>query len=288
MAIKLAFEKSDLITPTILNLCHNVNQLGLLGKKAENTIDLSALNWVRPLAILPIASLLFDLDRKDYNFELAKPANSDAGSYLKTIKFFEGVHSSDYFKRHKNYIPIVSLPNKLTEVKNRNQVLSCLLDILLEQIACKRNLYNAMWYALSEMFDNIWEHSKTEYGWFLAQYYRNKGFADICFLDNGITIKGSYDNKGIKVSNDAKAIELALSGKSTKKEDRGFGLWTTKRLVTESSLKGEFLVLSGQSGYYKSRSKEALFNLSCYWQGTIVLLRVNKTKETVDYRRYVE
>jgi len=265
MIIKLAFEKSDLISPTILNLCHNVNQLGLLSGKEKNTIALSVLNWVRPLAILPIASLLFDLQRRDYKFDIIKPTTLDAGSYLiKTLKFFEGVHSSDYFRRHKNYIPIVSLPNKSAEIKDRNQVLSCLLDILLQQIACKRNLYNAIWYALSEMFDNIWEHSKTEYGWFLAQYYRNKGFADICFLDNGISIKGAYDNKGIGVANDAKAIELALSGKSTQKEDRGFGLRTTKRLITESSLKGEFLVLSGQNGYYGSRNEEMLFNLNCY------------------------
>jgi len=91
MIIKLAFEKSDLISPTILNLCHNVNQLGLLSGKEKNTIALSVLNWVRPLAILPIASLLFDLQRRDYKFDIIKPTTLDAGSYLiKTLKFFEG------------------------------------------------------------------------------------------------------------------------------------------------------------------------------------------------------
>ena len=138
------------------------------------------------------------------------------------------------------------------------------------------------------MFDNIWDHSKTKYGWFLSQYYKTKGYADICFLDNGITIKGSYDDKDIKTSNDAKAIMLALSGKSTKKGDRGFGLWTTEKLVTESSLNGEFLVLSGKSGYYRNRNKRILFNLNCYWQGTIILLRINKTKEKIDYTQYIE
>jgi anti-sigma regulatory factor (Ser/Thr protein kinase) len=180
------------------------------------------------------------------------------------------------------------LPNTSIEIKYREQVLTCLLDILLEQTACKRNLSNALSYALDEMFDNIWEHSKTEYGWFLAQYYRTKEYADICFLDNGITIKGTYDNKGIKTRNDARAIELALSGKSTKKEDRGLGLWTTEKLVTESPLKGEFLVLSGKGGYYKNKGRKILFNLSCYWQGTIILLRINKTREKIDYTQYIE
>lgn len=288
MNIKLEFEKSDLISPIILNLCNNINQLLRLNKKEKNIIDLSDLNWARPLAILPIASLFFDFYNQRYKLDIIEPSNLDIKSYLKTIKFFEGVHSIDYFRRHKNYIPIVSLLNNPVEARNREQVLSCLLDILLEQTGCKRNLFNAIGYALSEIFDNIWEHSKTNYGWFLAQYYKNKNYADICFLDNGITIKGAYKAKGIKIKDDANAIRLALSGRSTKTVERGFGLWTTRRLITQSPLMGDFLILSGKNGYYERKDNKMLFNLDCFWQGTIVLLRINKTKEKVDYTKYIE
>ncbi|MFH1453962.1 MAG: DUF6398 domain-containing protein, partial [Armatimonadota bacterium] len=92
--------------------------------------------------------------------------------------------------------------------------------------------------------------------------------------DNGITIKGSYDKKGLIVKNDSEAIRLALNGKSTKGEERGYGLRTTRNLITESPLNGEFLILSGQSGYYKGKNNELLFDLSCRWEGTIILLRV--------------
>lgn len=289
MEFRFKLEKSDLITPIVLNLCDNVNQLLKANKKEGNTINLSDLQWVSPLSILPLSSLLFDLKNKGYKLNIIEPSNLNVKSYLKTIKFFEGIHSADYLKRHRNYIPIVSILNTPSNTKSREQILSSLLDILLTQIGCKQNLLNALGYTLAEMYDNIWQHSKTKYGWFLSQYYRNKKYADICFVDNGITIKGSYQRKKIRVANDAKAIELALKGKSTKTiEGRGYGLWTTKRLTTESSLRGEFLIISGQSGYYESREKKMLFNLPRYWQGTIILLRINKTGEKIDYTRYIE
>lgn len=289
MKFQFKLEKSDFITPIVLNLCNNVNQLLRADKKEENISDLSDLQWVSPLTILPISSLLFDLQNKEYKLNIIKPNSSNVSSYLKTIRFFEGIHSADYLKRHKNYIPIVSIVNTPDNVKKREQILFCLLDILLDQISCRRNLLNVLGYALAEMYSNIWEHSETKYGWFLAQYYTKKKYADICFVDNGITIKGSYQRKNIKVDNDTQAIKLALQGKSTKMtEERGFGLWTTKRLITESPLKGGFLIISGQSGYYENRKKKILFHLPCYWQGTIILLRINKTGEKINYTHYIE
>lgn len=290
MIIKLKFEQGDPIGPTILNLCDNIDQLSKINNKKNNIIDLSEMRWISPLSILPVASLLFELQAKGGELSVIKPNNLNTKSYLRTIKFFEGAHTIDYLERHRSYIPIVSLPNKPTEVKNREQVEAYLKDILLEKINCKRNLSNTVGYALAEMFGNIWEHSKTKYGWFLAQYYKSKNYVDICFLDNGISIRGSYTRKEIKTTSDAGAIKLALKGKSTKvpEIERGYGLWTTRRLITESLLKGEFLILSGRGGYYKSREKELLFNLKCYWKGTIVLLRINRTKRKIDYTRYIE
>jgi len=288
MDIKLKFKKSDLIKPIILNFSDNVNLLTQLDKKTINNIDLSELQWVSPLNILPISSLLFDLKNNGYDFNINNPVNLNVKSYLKTIKFFEGAHSHSYFNLNKNYIPIISLLNSPTTIQNRDKVLSSLLDILLEKIGCKRNLLNPLTYALSEMFDNIWEHSETKYGWFLAQYYKNKNYIDICFLDNGISIKGAYEKRKIRVVNDVDAIQLALSGRSTKGQERGFGLRTTKKLITESLLKGEFLILSGKGGYYSNKENERFFNLNCDWKGTIVLLRVNKTKRNINYIRYIE
>lgn len=287
MIIKLKLESSDKLGPIVLNLCENINQLLTVKKGEINKIDLSEINWIYPLNILPIATLLSDLQNKGYKLNIIPPVSLKVKSYLKTINFFKGIHTLDTL-RNKNYIPIIFMSAKPDQVKNREQIETCLKNILLKQMSGKRTLSNALGYTLSEMFDNIWEHSKSEYGWFLAQYYKNKNYVEICILDNGISLKGSYDRKKINVKNDTKAIELALSGVSTKKEERGMGLLSTKKLVTESSLRGKFLLLSGKSGYYKYRNKELLFNLKCHWRGTIVLFRLYKTKDKVEWAPYVD
>ena len=272
MDIKLNFKRSDLIKPHISSFCYNINIFSNLKKKENNSIDFSELKWVSPLNILPIASLLSNFQKQGYNFNIKK-INPEIKSYLKTIKFFKGTHSITYLGKNKNYIPIVSLPNNPNTNKNtEKKVLSCLIDLLLEKIG--QNLSNPLGYALSEMFDNIWEHSETEYGWFLAQYYKNKKYIDICFLDNGISIKGAYNKAKNQVSSDIKAIKLALEGKSTKSKKRGFGLRKTEKLITKSSIRGNFLILTGKSGYFSNRKERIFFNLDCYWQGTIIFLRV--------------
>lgn len=287
MIIKLEFEQSDKLGSVILNLCENIDRLSTARKNEINRIDLSEINWVSSLSILPIAVLLSNLQDKGYKLDLALPSNSNVKTYLKTINFFKGIHTLNTLRR-KNYIPIVFMSTKPDRVKGREQIETCLKDILLEQMNSKCTLSNALGYVLSEMLDNIWEHSRSEYGWFLAQYYKTKNYVDICILDNGISIKGSYDRENIRTTNDAGAIKLALKGVSTKEEKRGVGLYSTRRLVTESSLSGKFLLLSGRSGYFKSRNKELLFNLKCRWQGTIVLLRLYKSKEKVDWTPYVD
>jgi len=173
------------------------------------------------------------------------------------------------------------------KIKDKEQIENSLRNILLTKMGSKNTLSSALGYSLSEMFDNIWEHAKSEYGWFLAQYYKNKKYVDICIIDNGISIKGSYVKKK-NIRSDTSAIKLALKGVSTKKDDRGMGLHSTRNLIINSSLKGKFILLSGQGGYYADKKKDLLFNLNCYWKGTIIFYRLYKTKNRVDWSQYVD
>ena len=75
MEFRFKLEKSDLITPIVLNLCDNVNQLLKANKKEGNTINLSNLQWVSPLSILPLSSLLFNLKNKGYKLNIIEPSN---------------------------------------------------------------------------------------------------------------------------------------------------------------------------------------------------------------------
>ena len=91
MVIKLKLERSDNIGLLISNLSENINKLLLSKKREINRIDLSEIDWVCPLSILPIAVLISDLQDKGYNFNIIPPINQNIRSYLKAINFFKGI-----------------------------------------------------------------------------------------------------------------------------------------------------------------------------------------------------
>jgi len=289
MTIKLKTEKSDKLGLIILNLCENINKLKTLKKNEINRIDLSDIDWICPLGILPIATFLSNLENKGYQIKVTLPLNLNIKSYLKTINFFKGINTLDTL-RHKNYVPITYISSDPYNIKNRENIETCLGNIILERMDSKTTLANPLKHAISEMLGNVWQHANSKYGWFLAQYYKNKGYVDICILDDGLSIKGSYDASDVaNPKNDAEAIELAINGVSTKKDDtRGTGLPSTKNLIINSLLHGKFLLLSGNSGYYENRKNKKRFIIKSYWKGTIILLRLYKIKRKINIYPYID
>jgi len=57
----------------------------------------------------------------------------------------------------------------------------------------------------------------TEFGWIMFQNYQLKGYLDICIVDNGLGLLGSYQQSGMfQIIDHQMAIERALNGLSTK------------------------------------------------------------------------
>lgn len=282
--VTLNFSNSDKISAAIKCFVANINKLSGLKRSSSHLIDLANLNWATPLEVLPIAAILKKKEDEGFKFEI-KNFNSRGASYLNKMHFYDGDGTEKDLLRHKNYLPIISISE--SEGPQRiNHIGSCILDILVEKVQCKKNI-NAYGYAFTEMFGNIWQHSKTCSGWFFAQYYPSKKFVDICFLDTGIGIKKSYTNLSLK--SDTDAIEAALAGKTSKAgEERGYGIWTTEKLVTKSDLSGSFLIITGNAAYFSDNKNKIPLLLDCNWKGTIVWLRIHKTAKKIDINEYVE
>jgi len=286
--IELEFSNSDKLKPKILCFLKNIKAIN--SSKAKRIgLDFKKLQWSCPFTILPIASLMKSLSKNGKDVYYSKPSDKGVKSYLDWMEFPYGVDEVNKLKK-QSYIPIVCLKNNDLNIKNREKVFSSFSSLLFEKINNKRN-ETAMYYFLSEIYNNIWEHSDTRYGWLFAQYYKNKKFTDICLLDNGITIAGSYANSQLELSinNDSRAIQCALDGLSTKKEEgRGFGLITSRNMVTKSYFEGKFLLISGNAGYYEDKNKQQHFDLGQRWEGTIVFMRINKSSKKVNWAEYVD
>ncbi len=245
---------------------------------ASNTIDLSDASFFYPATLLP----LLDLILQSKQARLIEPANPDVANYLLTI-LGKDLKSAT----NKSYIPLVFLPNNAVECR-------AVLESIYE-LREKQGFFNAsedaFAYVVGELVDNIYQHSHFQRAMVMAQNYGTKGFIELGFYDNGITIAGSFDLHGWKYNEEDhyKAIFDAVSGLSSRDESgRGFGLRTTTEMFVEDA-GGQVLIVSG-SGAVHINTKDSLgFRLSepNKLKGTLVCLRAPSSASISDIYRYV-
>lgn len=154
---------------------------------------------------------------------------------------------------------------------------------------------SAFAYALDELVYNIYEHSEFSRALILGQRYDHKGFLDLSFFDDGVTIPGSLSTR--VSGSPSKLIRMALNGTSIKRRSRGFGMRTTFRLPTEG-LESDFFVASGGGAVYGGNEVKAYGGKECALQyklqgaakidGTLITVRVPLDPPRADVYKYLE
>lgn len=227
-------------------------------------------------------------------------------SYLNSIFFdrllhFENDKKDDVEKvmmayADKTYIPLCSFA--MTD-SNKNVFGSVIQRIITTQTNIGKGGITAISYFISELLDNVYEHSKSKNGYVFSQYLSREGVINLCIADCGITIYNSYQNAGLHQKeiggDEATALWLANEGYSTKNlpdaENRGYGISTSKRMLVEG-LNGSFFMLSGSSFHRYERYHESYYvNLKDVfrWNGTIILLKIPvKVPLGFNYYDYLE
>ena len=263
----------------------------------SDEVDLSEVRFVTPTFALPF--LVF-VDGLAKNLSM-----SNASSYLRNIHFesrgvdsgaMRSIEFAAFIERYsqKKFIPIVRFPVQKTRISDRDTILSAVENILVKQTGWKSNVTHGIKYMLSEMADNISEHSRSEYGYIFAQCYPTYGYADICLGDSGITVLGSYqmaDNKEIQT--DIEALEAANKGISTKNlpesENRGYGLITSRKMLVRG-LGGQYLMLSGNAVYVDTPNGGGYIEIpgGLRFKGTVIALRLPYHNDNFSYLDYLE
>ena len=255
--------------------------------KSEKVIfDLSQQDWVYPLLILPISAYIHKT-KSGY----LPPKNTSANSYLKTICFPGGVDSVTEFQkiRISNYIPITFL-KKSGDIEGRERLESCFSEMIYKTTGEVAGAQNAIYYPISELVTNIFEHSKKEGGWVFAQIYPKKKFLDLCIVDMGRGLKTCYKEENNIDLTDEEAIKEAMSGLSTKsnKKERGYGVYTSKQVVCRA-LGGSFIILSGSAALISQKDKEKLVTTSPFtWRGVVISYRIPFPERPIDISPFLE
>ncbi|MFH1946633.1 MAG: hypothetical protein ABIJ23_00535 [Candidatus Magasanikbacteria bacterium] len=247
--------------------------------------DFSEVNFFNPLLLLAICSYIEDTDSQYTNL------NNNISSYLSAVSFPKGIDSISEFEKElqsfKRYTPI----SKLNREKgiDRERLESMFATLVHKIVGTIPGARNAIYYPITELVTNIFDHSKTDRGYIFGQYYPNKNCLDICIIDRGRGLANTYkEEKSLDVS-DNEAIKEVMRGHSTKiNKERGYGVRTSKRVVCDC-LGGEFTIISGSSALLSTKKGENLVNLPGFnWPGVIVAYRIPKPAGTIDISKYLE
>lgn len=233
--------------------------------------------------------------------------NSKLLPYLSVIKFFDFLNIDNSTNlddilnvyENKSYIPICrfELEPGNTENKNIDNMQSIIQSVIIKQNQIDNRLRTPISYLFGELICNMQQHSNAKYGYLFSQYVKTDNSLYICLADNGITIYGSYVNKGKYIdvieSNEATALKLATEGYSTKNlpnsENRGYGISSNIKMIVEG-LGGEFFILSGGAFHRDDGKNDIYINLpdNIFWNGTIILVKIPiNVNNEFDFTKYL-
>ena len=199
-------------------------------------------------------------------------------------------------KKTNTTTPYTELPNT-NEERQKEEIALNMAKTLNEKYGGLRTLYHIY----DELISNVYDHTPFELGyenqWYTyAQEYPRIKKLDICVMDDGLSIPGKFERKGINFVDDCDAISKAINQVSTEndggtldKYSRGFGLWSTIKLVVEGN--GGSALFVSRNGCLeiinKKRYKYHHLNNNYIFKGTLVSFKLNKC-QVQDYYGLIE
>jgi len=237
----------------------------------SDVLDLTNVRFMTPTLLLP--SLQF---AREYSLKIR--VNKYTSDYVKRVL---GIISGPY-----TTLPFRKLPKERADENN---------DLILEILGLLDKSYGGsrtLKHLLTEMINNVVDHSESDNAYTLAQKYPSAGSIDISFFDDGISIPKSFEDADLSFRDDCDAIYRAMNGMSSKEkiddDPRGYGINTTTQLITRGN-EGSILIASRRGlchitkdgKEYKRLKRENLID------GTLVSIRVNRN-EVQNFYKYME
>jgi len=285
MDIKINLPNNDDIKENIYALINILNEMDSC-KDNKIILDFSEISWMPPCCVILISNKVLELKKKNVKFDWIPSKNDKVTSYMNKLGFPLGSNVDG-----GSYVPITHILKDISDRKKLGKEINDLLNKIIGKIP---NNINGVSYILSELSDNIEDHSEYNCASIMAQYFPNKKEVEIIVFDNGLTIPGVFSKNNVSFYKDSEAIEKALSGEvSTPKlyqqeQGRGYGLRTCRSLSTED-FQGEIYVFS-KNGIVISKynQKNVLENLKCPLQGTLFCVKITLPKNEIPFYDKVE
>lgn len=207
--------------------------------------------FASPFAVTPLAARI----------NAAHLRCTGLSSYLQRVHFPAGLDINACSLR-STYLPLLRIQKAAGSDLDSEllQLHSCLLDLLKSPSTITDPQFleliteNALGYLIGEQVTNVQEHSLASDVYVFAQYWPRSNAIEICILDNGLGFMGSLQRGGRDVKSHQDAMEKVLTRRLSAKNEggeiyRGTGLWTTRQAILNQEIRGEFLLLSGDTAF---------------------------------------
>lgn len=177
-----------------------------------------------------------------------------------------------------HYFEGVPAPEIFTfDAESINAECNALIAELLKINDIELSVVQSFNYCLYEVLDNVLTHSGKKSGVLLSRFSTEKQQIQVLVADNGIGIHQSLtENDTYKHLTEAETLQHVILDKVTDGKGMGFGLYTTKNLITFA---GGLLVIASGEHQLTYEGQQSIVSEIERVEGTIVFMAVNTNRE---------
>jgi hypothetical protein len=214
----------------------------------ELTVNLSEIDRFFPNASVPVAAIIDHY--KDNGIEISiinRPGIIRVSHFDQPL-----LASSHNLSNEPDYLSRIWIFEDEIMI---SRLVTAFVKAISERIECSDGVLEALNWCLSEVMDNVLQHSKSPKGFVMVQVHTEQKVLAICISDTGIGIYGSLFNSKHKPRNDLDAITLSLKEGVTRDTNigQGNGLWGLYQIVKENS---GLIALTSGSGLLRMNGTE--------------------------------
>ena len=260
---------SDLQLPKNVHLGDDVipllNTLGAHNDSDSIEIDFQEMNFYSIAAVVALMGKLMGWANNGTTVSVGDYTSARCFPYLQRMDFFNlaGISTDETFSRRNSVTNFVELKHigrgaSIDTASISTNIADCIAPELANEVDPKKTgYYDCIEYAVSELMNNVIQHSGGS-GFIGAQYYRKRNTTQIAIADTGIGIMQSFFDSGSphrkNIANHRDAMRQALLPKTSSKThiiepygsgpvNAGVGLTLLSAVAMISG--GEFLLISG-------------------------------------------
>jgi len=177
-----------------------------------------------------------------------------------------------------HYFEGIPAPEIFTfDAESINVECNSLISGLLNNHEIELSVVQSFNYCLYEVLDNVLTHSEKKSGVLLSRYSKEKQQIQVLVADDGIGIhKSLTENATYKHLTEAEALQHVILDKVTDGKGMGFGLYTTKNLITFAG--GVLIIASGDHQLTYDGHQSTVSEIERV-EGTVVFMAVNANRE---------